>query len=51
MLSMRRGVIVALTIGTLIGGTAGATVLSATERSAPTRAAHAAPNYGESSAT
>ena len=51
MLSMRRGVIVALTLGTLIGGAAGATILSATERSAPTPAAHVAPNYGASSAT
>jgi hypothetical protein len=48
---MRRGVIVALTIGALIGGTAGATVLSATERGAPAPAAHVAPNYEASSAT
>lgn len=51
MLNMRRGVIVALTIGTLVGGTAGATILSATERDAPTPTAHAAPSYGASSAT
>ncbi|MBV9915168.1 MAG: hypothetical protein JO153_01605 [Solirubrobacterales bacterium] len=51
MLSMRHGVIVALTVGTLIGGMASATIISATERSAPTPAAHVAHNYEASSAT
>ena len=55
---MRRGVMIGLAIGSLVGGTAGATILTASEHGspttptgAPTGQVHAATDYDSSSAT
>ena len=57
MISTRRGVMIGLVIGSLIGGTAGATILTASEHGGPTTPGaatgqvHAAADHDSSSAT
>jgi len=58
MISMRRGVMIGLAIGSLVGGTAGATILTASEHGGPAAApgasagqVHATTDYDSSSAT
>jgi hypothetical protein len=58
MISMRRGVMIGLVIGSLVGGTAGATILTASEHGGPTTTpgaaagqVHAAADHDSSSAT
>ena len=41
MISMRRGVTIGLIIGSLVGGTAGATILTASEHGSPAARANA----------
>ena len=55
---MRRGVMIGLAIGSLVGGTAGATILTASEHGGPASApgassgqVHATADYDSSSAT
>jgi hypothetical protein len=58
MISMRRGVVIGLAVGSLVGGTAGATILTASEHGGPATPSnvpagqlHATADHDSSSAT